>query len=205
MSAPPVKRPRGRPSRSREDDGLEAAMRTFWIRGFDATTVDDLCRVMNMPRATLYSLFGNKESLFLAAITHYAETRIAAVTGSLGPKGTLAEDLEAFFASVVSLATSDKQARGCLISCVLADAAGDRPAFRTELDRRLTALEQRIETRLLQAAWAHEGGCQPSAAAGMAAAVARGIMVNSRAGKSREALQPVARAAVAALVQLSAS
>lgn len=196
-------RQRGRPRGFDDDAALEAAMRAFWASGYDGASVDVMCRVTHMSRASLYQTYGGKEGLFLAAIAHYAETRVSRVAAGLGPKGTLAEDLGTFFEEVVRLATSDPETPGCLISCVLADAAGSSEVFRGELDRRFMALEDRIAVRLGQAGWAENAKVSATAAAGLAAATARGIMLRARSGQAREDLRTVADAAVLALVQLS--
>jgi TetR/AcrR family transcriptional regulator, copper-responsive repressor len=179
-------------------------MRGFWTDGYDGASVDAMCRVTNMSRASLYQVYGGKEGLFLAAVAHYGDTRAATVAAALGPKGSLREDLGAFFAAVVDLATVDPQTPGCLISCVLADVAGSNLTFRAELDRRFEALETRLATRFRQACWPETGEVTPAAAAGLAAAAARGIMLRARSGQSRADLSAIGAAAVAALVQLSA-
>lgn len=178
-------------------------MRAFWASGYDGASVDVMCRVTHMSRASLYQTYGGKEGLFLAAIAHYAETRVSRVAAALGPIGTLAEDLTAFYHEVVLLATQDPQTPGCLISCVLADAAGSSEVFRAELDRRFLALEDRLSVRLGHAGWAKNAKVPAAAAAGLAAATARGIMLRARSGWARDDLQKVADAAVLALLQLS--
>lgn len=173
-------------------------MRAFWAAGYDGASVDRLCREMQMPRASLYQSFGDKRGLFLAAIEHYVATRIAPLADALGPHGTLEQDLGRFYESVIALATGDEATPGCLISCVLSDAAGADRDLRAELDRRLAGLEQRIEARLRIA-----GAPAPAAAAGMAAAVARGLMLRARAGAAPGELAPVADAAVQSLLRLA--
>lgn len=196
-------RPRGRPRGFDDEAALEAAMRSFWTSGYDGVSVDQMCRVTHMSRASLYQSYGGKEGLFLAAIAHYAETRVARVAAALGPKGTLAEDLRAFYQEVVRLATDDPETPGCLISCVLSDAAGSNARFREELDHRFMALETRISARLDHAGWPSMTKVQSRVAAGLAAAIARGIMLRARSGSRREELEHIADAAVLALLQLS--
>jgi len=136
--------------------------------------------------------------MFMAAIAHYADTQIVPMARVLGPAGTLAADLSAFFEAVVDLATRDSRTPGCLISCVLADAAGSNDRFRQELDRRFAALENRIAQRVSQ-----DGGVPAAdipAMAGMLAAVVRGIMLRARSGTTAADLSPVAAVAVRAAV-----
>ncbi|PIV76128.1 MAG: hypothetical protein COW55_02610 [Rhodobacteraceae bacterium CG17_big_fil_post_rev_8_21_14_2_50_65_11] len=188
-------RPRGRPRGFKKDQAVGAAMRVFWSEGFDAASVDRLCRDTGMSRTSLYHDFGGKKGLFLAAIAHYIETQMGPVASALGPSGTLEADLSTFFAEVVSLATRDAATPGCLISCVLAEVAGADDTFRQELDRRFAALEDRIAQRL-----AHGAGsgatAEERALAGMLAAVARGITLRARSGMAPEDLRRIAAVAV---------
>ncbi len=200
----PHGRPRGRPRGFDDATALEAAMRAFWSVGYDGASVDTMCRVTNMSRASLYQSYGGKEGLFLAAIAHYAETRVAGVAAALGPQGSLYDDLTAFYAAVVGLATADPETPGCLISCVLADVAGSNEVFRAELDRRFMALELRLADRFRQDGWTDAATVSPAAAAGLAAATARGIMLRARSGRTPVELAAIGNAAVTALVQLSA-
>ena len=164
-------------------------MKLFWAAGFEGASVDRLVRATGMPRASLYQIHGDKEGLFLAAIDHYAATQAAAVAAALGPRGSLHEDLGAFFAAVIDLATCEPGARGCLISCVLADAAGANPRMRAELDRRFATLEARIRDRL---ASARPQAQDPIARAMVIAAIARGLMLRARAGAPRDLLEKAA-------------
>jgi TetR/AcrR family transcriptional regulator, copper-responsive repressor len=186
-------RTRGRPRGFDTVAALEAAMKVFWAEGYDGASIDTLTRETDMPRATLYHLYGDKEGLFLAAIHHYAQTRAARVADALGPIGTLCDDLASFFSAVVDLALAEPNARGCLISCVLADAAGTNPRFRAELDRRFLTLEDRILDRL-ETDGSSAGRSLPLAV--MIASIARGLMLRARAGADRVLLQNAADEAV---------
>ncbi len=189
-------RHRGRPKGYDDGEALDAAMRLFWSHGYEAASVDLLCREMNMPRASLYQRYGDKQGLFLAAIEHYAETRVSKVTRELDA-ACLGVALAGYFNAVALLATEDARARGCLVSCVLADAAGTNLRFRAELATRFERMETRMAERLALAQRQGELAADVDAAAlaAVLSAVARGIMLRARAGASREDLQAVARTA----------
>lgn len=170
-------------------------MRVFWAEGYDGASMDRLCRETGMPRASLYQDYGGKEGLFLAAIAHYVETQIGPVANALGPTGTLADDLSAFYGEVVALATRDSRMPGCLISCVLADVAGANDTFRQELETRFRALEDRIAQRLKH----EDDGPDDEHArvlAGVLAAVARGIMLRARSGAPAADLLKISQVAI---------
>jgi TetR/AcrR family transcriptional repressor of nem operon len=186
---------RGRPSVFDPLQALEDAMRLFWKNGYEGTSIDQLCRVTRMPRASLYQRHGGKEGLFLAALQHYVQVRVGPVLAALGPRGTLEQDLTQFFDAIVALATQDDPARGCLIACVLADAAGTNPRFRDELEARFAVLEDRLAARIRLAPPEGLEIESPEVHALLLASVARGIMVRARSGAPTIDLRRVGRAA----------
>ncbi len=73
---------RGRPRGFESDAALEAAMLTFWEKGYNATSLDDLVARTGASRAGLYKTFGDKRAVFLKALDLYGarfEARAAAV------------------------------------------------------------------------------------------------------------------------------
>lgn len=153
---------------------------------------------MGVPRASLYNLFGNKEHLFRSAVRVYAEGPFAAVAGQLQGAGSLRADLTAFFRALIGLTAAEVGARGCLVSCVLVDAAGENVGLRQELARRLGEIEETIARRLEQGIAA--GDLPPAAPiaalAGVIAAVARGLTIAARAGTAAETLKAMAKVSV---------
>lgn len=197
-----ARRPPGRPRGFDEVTALENAMRVFWARGYDQAPVEALCQAMNMPRSSLYHVFGDKQGLFLSALGHYTDTRLRPVIDALGPARGLRDDLRAFFDQVVHLASADAETPGCLISSVLADAAVAHAALQAERDRWFEALEARIETRLAADGWPETGPYPAGVAASLGAAMARGIVLRARSGQGADLLRPVAAAAADALAAL---
>src|SRR6202008_4821595 len=53
---------------------LDRAMTTFWTRGYEATSIDDLVEATGIGRGSLYGTFGDKRQLFLAALDRYWDT-----------------------------------------------------------------------------------------------------------------------------------
>ena len=68
-------RPRGRPRSFDEGAALDKAIQVFWSKGYDGVTVDDLVAGMGVGRPSLYSVFGDKRTLFLRALKAYAERK----------------------------------------------------------------------------------------------------------------------------------
>ena len=111
-------RPRGRPRNFNESSALEKAIQVFWSKGYDGVTVDDLVDGMGVGRPSLYSIFGDKRTLFLRVLRAYAEKKGAlAATALLSPR-TLRDSLGAFSRHAVETATEKGSATGCLLECV---------------------------------------------------------------------------------------
>ena len=45
----------------------------FWRKGFEATSMTDLCEAMGVRSPSLYAAFGSKEALYLEALGRYVE------------------------------------------------------------------------------------------------------------------------------------
>ena len=75
--------PRGRPREFDVDQALDRALRVFWRKGYEGTTLPDLTRAMGINRPSLYAAFGNKEGLFRKALDRYAEGPAAYVREAL--------------------------------------------------------------------------------------------------------------------------
>ena len=55
------------------DDALERAMQAFWSHGYEATSLADLMEAMDLQKGSIYKAFGDKHSLFVAALEHYLD------------------------------------------------------------------------------------------------------------------------------------
>jgi TetR/AcrR family transcriptional regulator, transcriptional repressor for nem operon len=50
---------------------LERAMRAFWARGYEATSMSDLVEATGINRGSIYAAFTDKRTLFIRALRHY--------------------------------------------------------------------------------------------------------------------------------------
>jgi len=139
-------RPRGRPRNFNESAALEKAIQVFWSKGYDGVTVDDLVAGMGVGRPSLYSIFGDKRTLFLRVLRAYAQKKGAlAATALLSPR-TLRDSLDAFLRHAVETATAKGSATGCLLECVapLVDDAEVRKFLRTAANAAVELVERRF-------------------------------------------------------------
>jgi TetR/AcrR family transcriptional repressor of nem operon len=94
----------GRPRAFDEDEALQRAMLLFWRHGYPATSVRDLCEVMELGTGSFYATFESKEALFARVLQRYLRSL------ELPPPGPQA--LERYLERVIA----EREPRGCLLA-----------------------------------------------------------------------------------------
>jgi AcrR family transcriptional regulator len=139
-------RARGRPRSFDEADALEKATQVFWSKGYDGVTIDDLVAGMGVGRPSLYSVFGDKRTLFLRVLKAYAEEKGALAAKALFSPQTLRDSLAGFLRHAVETATEEGSAPGCLLICIapLVDDAEVRQFLKDAAAAAIALLERRF-------------------------------------------------------------
>src|SRR5216117_2500540 len=142
--------PMGRPRAFDVDKALERALRMFWRKGFEGTSLSDLTAAMGINRPSLYAAFGNKEKLFRKALDRYGELVRANWQEALAQPSA-----RAFFERLLRKSTemfNDRRTpRGCLMVHGALACGENARAVRKELNRRRANDEKLICKRLKQA------------------------------------------------------
>lgn len=105
------------------DEALDRAMRLFWERGYEKTSMQDLVEQMGVHKRSMYDTFGDKHSLYLRALDRYigrtGSDQRALVEGATGPRAAM----RALFTSAIGGA---EHPRGCFaVNCAAETAPGD--------------------------------------------------------------------------------
>lgn len=61
----------GRPLTFNRDVALDTAMRVFWRKGYQATSLHDLLEATGLSKSSFYQSFGSKDALFRRSLDHY--------------------------------------------------------------------------------------------------------------------------------------
>ena len=118
---------------------LDRATELFWTKGYEETSMRDLEERLGVGRQSLYSTFGDKRDLFLAALDRYAALQRERVAPLLAPDAGLGS-IRAYFASVFSPAACTEPRRSCMmLNSVVEFGQAD-----AEVARRYVANEQFI-------------------------------------------------------------
>ncbi|MFX5801393.1 helix-turn-helix domain-containing protein, partial [Acinetobacter baumannii] len=79
------------------------AMQVFWSKGYEGTTMADLCEAIGVKAPSLYSAFGDKDALFREVMEVYSRTISAEPLRLLQAGKGIREDLQAMLRASVRM------------------------------------------------------------------------------------------------------
>jgi len=189
----------GRPREFDTDAALEKAMRLFWAKGYEGTSVADLTGTLGISRPSLYAAFGDKQALFRAALERYAAGPACYVAAALG-KPTAREVAEQLLRGAADLQTSSSNPGGCLTVNGAIASGDEAEPVRQVLNAHRTAGVALLRHRFERSKAQHDlpKDSDPAALARFVASVVYGMAVLASGGASRKELEQVIRTAMKA-------
>jgi TetR/AcrR family transcriptional repressor of nem operon len=109
------------------DKALEAAMQTFWDKGFEATSLSDLTTSMGIQRPSLYAAFGDKKELFETALRRYTTLHAAQVRSRLQHTSSVKEAFRALFEHIGAEGDVTNPRHGCFCINTMVELAPHDP------------------------------------------------------------------------------
>lgn len=174
------------------EQALDAALKLFWRKGYEGTSVSDLSVATGVAAPGLYAAFGNKQALFLKALDRYQAVHMGYVDDALAQPSARGL-VERYLRRNVDALTGRQHPPGCLgLNGALA-CSDDAESIRRELIKRRVAGEAQMARRL--ARFESAGGLPPQTSAKDLAryvsTVSQGLAVHAKGGASREQLQRI--------------
>ena len=133
----------GRPRQFVIEDAVHDAMHVFWTRGYHATSLTDLLEGTGLSKGSLYKAFGDKKSLFLKALDHYAEEGLEELDQALAAPGSVKAAIRAALTIYVPLSAGNAGSRGCMVMATAAEMLPHDPEIGARVQdtfRRIQAL-----------------------------------------------------------------
>ena len=188
---------RGRPLSFDREQAIQRAMLLFWEHGYEATSLNDLTTALNVTPSSIYTAFGDKKGLFLAAVQRYTSGPITsesiiqeAVGGQEAAAGLLRAAAIGF--------TGETTPRGCLLASSAISCSAMAQDVKEDLASLRKAIEASLRDRIKRSI--KEGSLPPEANASALAvhtmAVIQGMSTLARDGASRASLLNVVKVAM---------
>ena len=183
------------------DNALDDAMRLFWVNGYEATSIQDLLDEMGINRGSLYDTYGDKRSLFLAALRRYDELYRRERLRSLAESHSPLDAIEALFEGWVRSILADPDRGGCFIT----NTALELAAHDTEIGELVAESQKDTEKflasllRKAKASGEIGGHVNVSRSAQSLLAALFGLLVLARSRPERPLLRSIARTAMESL------
>jgi TetR/AcrR family transcriptional repressor of nem operon len=131
-------------------EALDRALDVFWSKGYEATSLDDLCEVTGLSRSSLYAAFGSKKNLLMQTVERYSEQRSSNIAKMLAQSIPVRDAFAALATHFIEQIVAGPGRRGCYLGNCAAELprnerqalakvrdglAGTEALFRNALER----------------------------------------------------------------------
>jgi TetR/AcrR family transcriptional regulator, transcriptional repressor for nem operon len=114
----------GRPKIFDETIALERAANLFWEKGYEATSTEDLIKVMGIQRGSFYNTFNSKKELFIKAINFHELNSFSELKKTLNESDNQVETLKMTFLSMAECGVDYEYKKGCFAGNTLIELSG---------------------------------------------------------------------------------
>jgi len=141
----------GRKAEFNKEQVLEQAMNVFWLKGYSATSIQDLETATGLKRGSIYGAFGNKKELFLMALERYSQSFSRLKSDFEGLAVSPLSKVKKILYFSMERALADEEGYCCLAMKTLLDMAGRDQDISHQVNRIMEDLENVFYDLLLEA------------------------------------------------------
>jgi TetR/AcrR family transcriptional repressor of nem operon len=162
------------------------------VRGFNATTVDDICEAAGVTKGGFFHYFKSKEDLAAAAVTRFDDLRARESADASFRR--LADPLERVFGRLDSAKESwgdnKGSTKGCLVGMFAQELSFTNPALRRACEERFAWMAKDFETDLaeVKALYAPRVGFDPKRLAMLYVSIVQGSLMLAKAAANNRVL-----------------
>jgi TetR/AcrR family transcriptional repressor of nem operon len=184
-----------RPREFDPDTVLEQALQVFWARGYEMTSLDDLCAATKLNRSSLYATFGDKHALFLKTIDRYGDGAVVRISTALGRPVPVREAIADFVDDIIDRIVSGPGRTGCYIGNCVAEVTRHDHDAAVSLRRHLDRIEATFRSGFAQAKTRGELSSESDlgALARFIVSSIQGLRLIGKTTSDRNALEDIAR------------
>ncbi|WGD37779.1 TetR/AcrR family transcriptional regulator [Lysinibacter sp. HNR] len=189
----------GRPRGFDRDVALDRAIRLFWRKGYETTSMRDLSEELGIGQPSLYNAFGNKRTLFDEVLKAYELKYGEFIDTALNEETTAVLAMQRILAEAPARYTRRGLPRGCLVAS--GDAGSDNLEVRAMMSRirenKTTRLRHKLESDITAGNLAD--GLDAAGLAGYVMSVLSGLAQRACDGATPKEIANIANIAAKAL------
>ena len=192
---------RGRPRGFDREEALRQAMKVFWAKGYENTSMTDLIDAMGIASPSLYAAFGSKEGLFHEAVSLYSAEQGWDIWQSLDREPGIVAAIGAFLEATARTYSTEGQPQGCMIVLGARPGPQGESAVADDLRSRRGDSVERLRRRFARAVEEGElpAARDPQSLGTYFASIQHGMSILARDGADYETLRAVAHLGVQSL------
>ena len=189
-----------RPQEFETSEALDRAMELFWLRGYEATSLQDLLDHMGIGRQSLYNTFGDKRQLFLAALNRYVDTTCRETMNRLRHPDAGLGAIHEHFEELLRTCATRGPRRACLIANTAMELAPHDEEIAKWVKGSLESMVAAFQNAVVNAQAGGEIDVEsPRATSYYLMTTTLGLGVLAKGGASRKMLRDAADIALSAL------
>lgn len=184
-----------RPRKFDVDTAVDRALDAFWTKGYEATSLDDLCAVTGLSRSSLYAAFGSKRELLLRTVDRYVDRRTPDLTAILAKAVSVREVFASLARQFIDQIVSGAGRRGCFLGNCAAELPRIDRAALARVRQGLAHTETTFRVALMRAATCGELAAHADidALARFLTAGFQGLRLVGKVNPDRAVLEDIAR------------
>ncbi len=196
---------RGRPRAFCTDAVLDTTLELFWMKGFTATSLDDIAAATGVSRPSLFAAFGGKEAMYIKAMERYQEGLRQQLDGVLtcnGEGDSMRAIIDRYFDIMIAAYTGESDhPLGCAFMCTALNEAPQHESILEMLQATIHGFDRRFQSFFEGARYF---GClrpdqDPKILTQIISGLTSNLLMRARAGSGRKELTDIARATTAFL------
>jgi TetR/AcrR family transcriptional repressor of nem operon len=99
-----------------ENEVLAKAVRLFWYKGYNGTSMQDLVDGLGISRSSLYDTYGDKHTLFVKALESYKASATNKMCNIVTSSGSAKEAIKQLLEMTALDLVGDNQHKGCFMT-----------------------------------------------------------------------------------------
>ena len=98
-----------------ESEVLAKAVKLFWLKGYNGTSMQEMVDALGISRSSLYDTYVDKHTLYLKSLEYYQENSYTQINNILSRSLPARDTLRQLLELIVNSLLSDKQHKGCFM------------------------------------------------------------------------------------------